>query len=102
MNKKLDLKATLLSAGILLAMITFVLTLWNSVTGFASGTVEMIQEIYGGIAEFSGSWKGWSILVLTVFSFIDGALVGLIFALFYNLFVKDPEEKISEVSSEES
>ena len=98
---KLNLKALALSLGILFAVLTFVLGVWFSMTGFAKGVISMIQEIYAKLvhlqfsptrAAFTNLWKNFSgIILLTVFSFVDGVIGGLLIGFFYNLFL--PQQK---------
>lgn len=99
---KLNVKALSLAAGITLAAVTFIITVWNSFTQFAEPLVTFVEEIYVNIIKVENG-QGFirntgAILGLSIFSFIDGAIIGLGFGLMYNILL--PKSKPSTDNKE--
>ncbi len=96
---KINLKAFALAMGILVAVLTFILTFWYSITGYAEPAVSLISSIYAKltpmvydplartIKESSLIRNLGSITLLTLFSFVDGMILGTLFASLHNLFL---------------
>lgn len=82
---KLDLKALVLTAGILWGAAVFLAGLsnliWNS---YASAYLQFVASIYPGY-DASGSFG--DLIVGTIYALIDGGVAGLLFGLLYNLFL---------------
>lgn len=95
---KLNVKALSLAAGIILAVVTFIITVWNSFTEFAEPLVAFMEEIYVNIVQVENGagflQNTGGILGLSLFSFIDGSIIGLGFGLMYNLLL--PSNKSAE------
>ena len=103
---KLNVKAFTISFGIVVAALFFGITLWYSLTGFAAGLVEMLNEAYGGLSPLSYGatfWKNFQgIALLTIFGFADGALIGIIFSALYNVFIKLGVKESAEVAASDN
>lgn len=89
---KLNLKSMALSGGILLAAIALIGGVWFQITGYAADAVKMVSAIYGNLVQFGADGQSFahplsSIALLTAFTFVDGAILGIVFALFYNMFL---------------
>lgn len=97
----MDIKSFALSTGILLAAITLLISLWYSLTGFGAEIIAMVESFYGKMTivdmEFSKSvpfiQNLWKVIVLSIFSFVDGAILGSLFAILHNLFIPKKNEK---------
>jgi ABC-type sugar transport system permease subunit len=97
----MDIKALALSAGIMAAAITLLISLWYSLTGYGAEIIAMMESFYGKMTiidlEFSKSvpfiQNLWKVIVLSIFSFVDGVIVGSLFAIVYNLFIPKKNEK---------
>ncbi len=100
---KIDSKALALSIGIVFAIVVLILGMWYSLTGFAQGVVDSLQQIYAGLISIRydinvSAGKNLvsnipSILMLTVFAFVDGIITGLLIGFFYNLFIPSAKKK---------
>jgi hypothetical protein len=98
---KINIKALMLSLGILFAIVAFLICLWFTFTGYASSLISIMTELVGGVVvmehqvmasgmkNFLSNLSG--IVFFTVFAFIDGVIFGTIFGFFYNLFL--PKQK---------
>jgi len=53
---------------------------------YAVGFLKIIDSIYPGY--HLGEWGIWGVLVALLYSFIDAWIMGVLFALFYNLYTK--------------
>lgn len=98
---KMDIKSFALSAGIMAAAVTLLISLWYSLTGFGAEIIAMVEAFYGKMTivdlEFSKAvpfiQNLWKVVVLSIFSFVDGAIVGSLFAILYNLFIPKKNDK---------
>jgi hypothetical protein len=68
-----------LSIGILWAIVLFLMTVLSIYTGYASGFLQLIADIYPW---YTVSWAGAFIGI--VFGFIDGFIGGYVVAWLYN------------------
>lgn len=82
---KLNLKALTLSAGIIWALAIFTTSITNMIwSGYGVAFLQTIASIYPGYhVERTIS----SVIVGTLYAFVDGAVCGLVFGWLYNLFV---------------
>ncbi len=98
---KLNLKSMALSGGILLAAMSLIVGVWFQLTGYASGLVAVLAEIYGNLIPLAQDGKSFinpfpSIALLTLFTFVDGAILGILFGLFYNLLLPKDTKSTKE------
>jgi hypothetical protein len=94
---KLNIKALSLSLAVIAAGIIWILGLWFCATGFGRPIVEMISSFYSSLVHFqynplSAFWVNFannllSVLILSIFAFIDGIILGIVFGSLYNLFL---------------
>jgi hypothetical protein len=78
---KLNPRAFALSAGILWGLSVFVITIWLVIIGSAGTTLALLHKFYLGYSvSIAGAFIG------LIWGFIDGLIVGFIFAWIYNLF----------------
>lgn len=78
---KLNPRAFALSAGIVWGLAVFIATIWLLIIGSAGSTIALLHKFY----------LGYSVSVVGAFiglfwGFIDGLIVGFLFAWIYNLF----------------
>jgi hypothetical protein len=102
---KLNLKSLALTFGILFGAVALVVSVWFSATGYASGVVKMLSEIYGNLIPLADNGKKFAsvaggISLLTLFTFVDGAIAGILIGLFYNMFLPKGAAKDSKTSKE--
>jgi len=84
---KLSVKAFALSAGIIWALALFMVITLNMVTdSYGSVFLTVVGSIYPGYHYGTGIT---SIIVGSLYGFVDAGIAGLIFAWLYNLFVKE-------------
>jgi hypothetical protein len=77
---KLNPKAFALTSGILWGLIIFVATLWLLIIGSTGKTIVKFNEFYIGYSfSIGGAFIG------LLWGFIDGLIIGFIFAWLYNL-----------------
>lgn len=98
---KFHIRSLALAIAILASVLTLILGLWFSATGYGEPLVNILVSIYAGIAPLNYeplksladnmAVNAFSILLLTVFSFIDGAILGILSGFLYNLL--SPEAK---------
>lgn len=85
---KLSVKAVALSAAVLWALALFMVITLNMVTdSYGSEFLRVMGSIYPGYHPGTGVS---SIIVGSLYAFVDAGIAGLIFAWLYNLFVKQP------------
>lgn len=102
---KLNLKSLALTFGILFGAIALIVSVWFATTGYASGVVKMLSEIYGNLIPFTADGKKFvsvagGIGLLTLFTFVDGAIGGVLIGLLYNLFLPKNTAKDSKNTKE--
>ena len=76
---KLSIKAFSLSCGIVWGVTVLLSTFWILIIGAAGKTLGMLAKFYIG---YSVSWGG--AFIGLIWGFVDGLIVGAIFALLYN------------------
>jgi hypothetical protein len=76
---KLNAKSLGLAAGILWAVMLFLMTVLSIYTGYAAGFLKIVASIYPG---YGISWPGAFLGIL--FGFIDGFIGGYLLAWLYN------------------
>jgi ABC-type phosphate transport system permease subunit len=82
---RFNIKALVLTAGILWALTVFLTGLANLIwSGYGSTFLQIAASIYPGY-DASGSFV--DLIVGTLYALIDGAVAGLVFGWVYNLFV---------------
>ncbi len=82
---KLNLKALVLTAGILWALAVFLVGILNLIwSGYGVAFLKLIASVYPG---YHASSSIGDLIVGTLYAFVDGAICGLVFGWFYNLFV---------------
>jgi hypothetical protein len=94
---KLNMKALSLSLAIIAAALVWIIGLWFCATGFGKPIVELISSFYAGLIHFqynplSAFWVNFSanllsVLILSLFAFVDGIILGIVFGTLYNLFL---------------
>lgn len=60
--------------------------------GYAEGFLKVIDSIYPGY--HYGQWGFGGVVVATLYAVLDGWIVGVLFALFYNLFTKRKRQSV--------
>jgi hypothetical protein len=76
------------TAAVVWGGIVFVKALANMVmTGYGEAFLKVIDSIYPGY--HMGQWGFGGVLVATLYAALDGFIIGIIFALVYNLFGKN-------------
>ncbi|NIN00933.1 MAG: hypothetical protein GTO24_23465 [candidate division Zixibacteria bacterium] len=82
---KLNLKALVLTAGILWALAVLLVGILNLISpGYGVAFLKLIASIYPGY-HATGSFG--DLIVGTLYALVDGAICGLVFGWLYNLFV---------------
>jgi ABC-type phosphate transport system permease subunit len=82
---KLNLKALVLTAGILWALAVFLVGILNLIwSGYGVAFLKLIASVYPG---YHASSSIGDLIVGTLYAFVDGAICGLVFGWLYNLFV---------------
>jgi len=82
---KLNLKALVLTAGILWALAIFLVGVLNLIwSGYGVAFLKLIASVYPG---YHASSSIGDVIVGTLYAFVDGAICGLVFGWLYNLFV---------------
>jgi len=76
---KFNIKAFSLTSGIVWGLSVFLSTFWILIMGASGKTLGKLSKFYIG---YSVSWGG--AFVGLVWGFVDGLIVGAIFALLYN------------------
>jgi hypothetical protein len=76
---KLNVKALALTAGILWGATVFLATLWLLIRGYDGTLISRLDHFYFG---YSFSYPG--AFVGLVWGFVDGTIVGAVFAWLYN------------------
>ncbi len=94
---KLNIKALSLSFSILGFCLSFVIGIWFSATGYGKLVLDLLSSFYANIVQFrfnpllsfgtNLSSNFLSIFLLSLFTFIDGIIIGIIFGSLYNLFI---------------
>jgi hypothetical protein len=82
---KLNLKALVLTAGILWAMAVFFVGVLNLIwSGYGGAFLQLIASIYPG---YHATSSVGDLIVGALYALVDGAICGLVFGLLYNMFV---------------
>ncbi|MFQ6079201.1 MAG: hypothetical protein ACE5NJ_08725 [Thermodesulfobacteriota bacterium] len=82
---KLNLKALVMTAGILWALAVFLVGLLNLIwSGYGVAFLQLIASIYPG---YHATGSAGDLIVGALYALVDGAICGLVFGLLYNLFV---------------
>lgn len=86
---KLNLKALVLTAGILWALAIFITAVANLMwSGYGVAFLQAIASVYPG---YHASRSIGDVIVGTLYALVDGAICGLVFGWLYNLFVGKKE-----------
>ena len=81
---KLNIKAFCLTAGILWAVVVFLVGVANLMwSGYGGVFLQVIASIYPG---YDASPSIGAVIVGTLYALVDGLVLGLVFAWVYNLF----------------
>ena len=84
---KLSVKAFALSSAIIWALCLFMVITLNMITdGYGAEFLKVMGSIYPGYHSSTGIT---SIIVGSLYGFVDAGIGGLVFAWLYNLFVKE-------------
>jgi len=78
---KLSVKGLALTAGILWAVVLFLVGIFNLINGYGESFLMMMDGIYPGYA-YGGGFL--SVIVATLYALLDGAVCGAVFAWLYN------------------
>jgi len=79
---KLNTKAFALTAGIIWGISIFIATIWILISGSQGKTISLLGVFYFGYScSIGGAFIG------LIWGFVDGLIVGFIFAWLYNLLV---------------
>jgi ABC-type phosphate transport system permease subunit len=82
---RLSLKAIVLTAGILWALVLFVTGIFNLIwPGYGDAFLKLMASIYPG---YHAAGSLGDLIVGTLYALLDGAVFGLLFGWLYNLFV---------------
>jgi hypothetical protein len=82
---KFNLKALVLTAGILWALAVFLVGVLNLIwSGYGVAFLKLIASVYPG---YHATSSIGDLIVGTLYAFVDGAICGLVFGWLYNLFV---------------
>lgn len=82
---KLNVKALTLTAGILWGAAIFLTGIANLLwPGYGSIFLQVMSSLYPG---YDGTALFSSVIIGTLYGFLDGAIAGLVFAWLYNAFV---------------
>lgn len=82
---KLNLKALVLTAGIMWAVAVLMIGVANLIwTGYGTTFLELLASIYPG---YDASRSIGAVVVGTLYALVDGAIFGLVFGWLYNLVV---------------
>ena len=82
---KLNLKALVLTAGIVWALAVFLVGVLNLIwSGYGVAFLQLIASIYPG---YHATSSFGDVIVGTLYALVDGAICGLFFGWLYNLFV---------------
>jgi len=84
---KLNVKAFALACGIVWGVAILFVTYWLLAFDASGTTIEKLGKVYLG---YSYSWFGG--LIGLIWGFVDGLIVGAIFAWLYNKLAKAPAE----------
>jgi hypothetical protein len=100
---KVHIRSLALTMAIIASILTLVLGIWYSATGYGAPMVNILVSLYAGIAPLNYEpLKGLadnmgqnaiSTLLLTVFSFVDGAILGVVSGFLYNLLAPEAKAK---------
>lgn len=82
---KLSIKAFALTCGILWGLAILLITWWMLLMGAQGGLISDLSSFYPG---YSYSWGG--AVVGLIWGFVEGFIVGAIFAWLYNKMAKAP------------
>ncbi len=94
---KLSIRSFGGACAVMAGFVTLIIGLWYSLTGYGSQIMEILSAFYANIIHFSFNplssiWKNLgsnilSVLLLFIFSMIDGFILGAVFSFVYNLFI---------------
>lgn len=102
---RINLKSFALSLAIVAASLTFIMTIWYSITGYAAPVISLLSSVYAKLTPMSydplaRTIKESSLIhnlgpiaLLTIFSFVDGMILGTLFAFLYNLLLPGKKKK---------
>ena len=86
---KLNLKALVLTAGILWALAILLTSVANLIwSGYGVAFLQAMASVYPG---YHASRSIGDVIVGTLYALVDGAICGLVFGWLYNLFVGKKE-----------
>ena len=86
---RLNLKALVLTAGILWALAIFITGVANLIwSGYGVAFLQAMASVYPG---YHASRSIGDVVVGTLYALVDGAICGLVFGWLYNLFVGKKE-----------
>jgi hypothetical protein len=98
---KINVRSFSISLAATAFVLIFILGIWFSATGFGKTLIDLLTSLYAGILRFTYNpvvslWSNLSAnflntILLSVFTAIDGAVLGFVLASFYNLL--NPKEK---------
>ena len=78
----LNTKAFALTSGIIWGLVVFVATIWLIIAGTQGHTIQLLRHIYIGYSfSIVGAFIG------LIWGFVDGLIIGYVFAWLYNLLV---------------
>lgn len=85
---KLNPKALALTSGIIWGLSIFIATIWLLIRNTGGDTISLLKNFYLGYSySIGGAFIG------LLWGFIDGLIIGFIFAWLYNLLTPKGEEK---------
>lgn len=87
---RLNARAFALAAAILSGVVSFLLTLFSILTGFAGEFFDVIAPFHPGYALYKHSFIG--ALISGIWMFIYGYILGAVFAFLHNSLVKEAKE----------
>lgn len=83
---RLNLKAFAVSAGILWALVVFLVGVLNPIwPGYGLVFLQLVASIYPG---YDATSSFGEVIVGTLYALVDGAATGLLFCWLYNLFAR--------------
>jgi ABC-type phosphate transport system permease subunit len=82
---KLNIKALTLTVSILCGGVVFLVGIGNLIwTGYGANFLQLVASIYPG---YKAAGTFGDLIVGTLYALADGAILGLVFGLIYNLFI---------------
>jgi len=84
----LDIRATLLAAAILWALVVLITAVINALgTGYGTAFLQVMASVYPG---YHASGSVLDVVKGTLYAFVDGAIFGAVFAWLYNYLAVGP------------